>query len=137
MTCRSTATSPCIWQRLLLLVLQRELAGLPLREDRLHLSAQVQRLDRVVDLEPERVALTGGDPFGSYCDLLARCLELSARCADVIENRRRVGEVRGDVAVDKRLGRARVGRVLLDRDLRLPLFLQGFVLGLQSGELRR
>ena len=39
-----------------LLVLQRELARLPLREDRLHLPVQVERLDGVVDLQPERVA---------------------------------------------------------------------------------
>src|SRR5437763_2774083 len=124
MTCRSTATSPCIWQRLLLLVLQRELAGLPLREDRLHLSVQVQRLDCVVDLRSEGVADARRDALGRDSDLFAGGLELPAGRADVIEDRRGIREVGVDLSrLDRRRG-ARVGRVALDRDLRLPLLLQ-------------
>src|SRR5215475_15312750 len=98
MTCRSTATSPCIWQQLLLLVLQRELAGLPLREDLLHLSLEVQRLDRVVDLRSQRIALAHGDALRRDADLCARGLELVAGRADVVQNRRGVREVGVDLA---------------------------------------
>src|SRR5437868_13254277 len=137
MTCKSTATSACIRQRACLLVLQRELARLPLREDRLHLPVQVQRLDRVVDLQTERVALASRDALGRNADLLARSLELPARRADVIENRRSVREIGVDLSgLDRRRG-ACVGRVALDRDQRLTLFLQDLVLGLKSVELGR
>src|SRR6478736_3721145 len=137
MTCQSTATSPCIWQQLLLLVLQRELARLPLREDLLHLSLEVQRLDRVVDLRPQRIALAHRDAFGRNADLFARSLELPARRADVVENGRGVREVSVDLpGLDRRRG-ARVGRVAPDRDLRLTLLLQDLVLGLKSGKLGR
>src|SRR3954463_1761290 len=105
MTCQSTATSPGIWQQSLLLVLQRELAGLPLRKDRLHLSVQVQRLDRVVDLRPERVTDSRSDALGRNADLLARSLELPARRADVVENRRGVREIGIDLSgLDRRRG---------------------------------
>src|SRR6476659_6011574 len=90
MTCQSTATSPCIWQQLLLLVLHRELARLPLRAVRLHLPVQVQRLDRVVDLRSERVANACRDALGRNADLFSRSLELPACGADVVENRRSV-----------------------------------------------
>src|SRR5215468_5667642 len=93
MTCKSTATSPCIWQQLLLLVLQRELAGLPLRKDVLQLVVQIQRVDRVVDLRSERIALPRCDAFRRNANLFARGLELPARGADVVENRRSVCEV--------------------------------------------
>src|SRR3954471_23125446 len=129
MTCRSTATSPCIRQQFPLLVLQRELAGLPLRKDRLHLSVQVQRLDRVVDLRPERVSDARGDALGRDADLLARSLEFPARRADVVENRRSVREVGVDLPGLDRRRRARVGRVAPDRDQWLALLLQDLVLG--------
>src|SRR6478736_4190309 len=137
MTCQSTATSPCIWQQSLLLVLQRELARLPLRENRLHLPVQVQSLDRVVDLRSERVALSGRDALRRRAELLRSGLdELPAR-ADVIEDGRSVGKVRDHLArLDRRHG-ARVGRVALDRDQRFALLLQDLVLGLKSGELCR
>src|SRR5262249_41986712 len=132
MTCRSTATSPCIWQQLLLLVLQRELARLPLREDLLHLSLQVQDLDRVVDLRAERTALARRAALGRNADLRACGLELPAGRADVVENRRGVGEVGVDLAgLDRRCG-ARVGRIARDLDQRLALLLQDLVLGVES-----
>ena len=94
---------------------------LPLREDRLHLSVQVERLDRVVDLRPEWVSNARGDALGRNTDLFARSLELPARRADVVENRRSVREVGVDLSgLDRRRG-ARVGRVALDRDQRLTL----------------
>src|SRR5262249_40448468 len=101
MTCRSTATSPCIWQQLLLLVLQRELARLPLLPlggVLLHLPLQVQDWDRFVDLRAERSALARRDALRRNADLRACGLELPAGRADVVENRRGVGEVGVDLA---------------------------------------
>src|SRR3954452_24191350 len=111
MTCKSTATSPCIWQRFLLLVLQRELACLPLRENRLHLPVQVQRLDGVVDLRSERVSDACRDALGRRGELLAGSLELPVGRSDVVEDGRRVGEVGIDLAGLDRRGSARVGGV--------------------------
>src|SRR4029077_14877054 len=89
MTCQSTATSTCI-RLLLLLDLQCELARLPLHEDLLNLPVQVERLDRVVDLEPERVALPRSDALRRRLQLLAGSLELALRRADVVEDGRSV-----------------------------------------------
>src|SRR5690348_14224938 len=93
MTCKSTATSACIWQLAPLLVLQGELARLPLRQDLLHLPVRVQLLDRDADLRSERVALPRRDALGRCLDLLAGGLELPVRRADVVQDRCRVGEV--------------------------------------------
>src|SRR5262245_29723613 len=99
MTCKSTATSTCIWQQFLLLVLQRDLARLPLREDLLHRPVQVQSIDRVVDLRRERVALSGRDALGRGEELRVSGLdELPVGRPDVIEDGRCVRSVGGHLA---------------------------------------
>src|ERR1700761_3235016 len=101
MMCQSTATSTCIRLRSLLAA-ERELASLPLREDRLHLPAVVKGRNGSGDLRSERVAFARPDPLGGGLELLAGRLELVARGADVVQHRRGVGEVGGDVSVDDR-----------------------------------
>ena len=86
----------------------------------------------------ERIALAGRDALGRGSRSAARPSGTSRPSSDVVENRRRVGEVRVDPAGEERRSRARVGRVDLDRDLRLAAASARVLFSaVESGVLRR